>query len=245
MNLSSRYGISRSYLMYYGIPGRRHKMRQFYGQFIGKGDLCFDIGSHLGNRIRAFNDLSAKTIAVEPQPLFYRYIHRRFSNDNCTILNCAVSSKSGRTELHISEMTPTVSTISSEWIDDMKKNSLFRGIHWNRQIPINTTTLDALISRFGLPKFCKIDVEGMESEVLAGLTAKIPYISFEYLPANKKSIDRCIDNLSQIGHYRYNWSRIETMTLVSKSWLTGAEMASIIKAMPDTGRSGDIYAALS
>ena len=47
---------------------------------------------------------------------------------------------------------------------------------------VAVTTLDALIARFGVPAFIKIDVEGAEPDVLAGLSHAVPVLSFEYLP---------------------------------------------------------------
>ena len=37
-----------------------------------------------------------------------------------------------------------------------------------------------MISRFGAPDFCKINVEGLELEVLRGLSRPVPALSFEY-----------------------------------------------------------------
>ena len=50
MNLQQWLGLARSLLIYYGNPRKGQRMKQFYAQFMGPGDLCFDIGAHVGNR---------------------------------------------------------------------------------------------------------------------------------------------------------------------------------------------------
>ncbi|MDX1409268.1 MAG: hypothetical protein R3330_14075, partial [Saprospiraceae bacterium] len=69
----SRLGLWRSIGMYYWKPRVRGRLRRFYTGFVQEGMLCFDIGAHLGNRTRAFRDLGASVVAVEPQPLCLRY----------------------------------------------------------------------------------------------------------------------------------------------------------------------------
>jgi hypothetical protein len=61
-------GLLRSVLMYHGIPFRRRRLSQFYARFIRPGDLCFDIGAHVGSRLGAWLPLGARIVAVEPQP---------------------------------------------------------------------------------------------------------------------------------------------------------------------------------
>ena len=63
-----RLGLWRSVLMYHAIPLRRRRLTRFYAQFIRPGDLCFDIGAHVGSRLRAWTPLGARILAVEPQP---------------------------------------------------------------------------------------------------------------------------------------------------------------------------------
>ena len=46
---------------------RDREMLRFYSRFIHKGDLCFDVGAHMGNRTEIFLKLGANVIAVEPQ----------------------------------------------------------------------------------------------------------------------------------------------------------------------------------
>ncbi|MEP7268108.1 MAG: hypothetical protein ABI844_10825 [Saprospiraceae bacterium] len=50
MRLKEFIGFTRSWIMYYGKPFNKKKLRNFYSQFILPGDIVFDIGAHLGNR---------------------------------------------------------------------------------------------------------------------------------------------------------------------------------------------------
>src|SRR5438270_7696758 len=61
-------GVVRSLRTYYGDPVRRAAMDRLYGQFVRPGDLVFDVGAHVGDRIAAFRRLGARVVAVEPQP---------------------------------------------------------------------------------------------------------------------------------------------------------------------------------
>ena len=51
-------------------------MDALYRRFVGPGDLAFDIGSHVGDRIGAFRRLGARVIALEPQPDCVRVLVR-------------------------------------------------------------------------------------------------------------------------------------------------------------------------
>ena len=57
---------------------------------------------------------------------------------------------------------------SSELSGDMAT-----AVRWDSSI-VPATTLDELIAAYGIPAFVKIDVEGMEHEVLAGLSQPVP-----------------------------------------------------------------------
>ena len=46
------------------------------------------------------------------------------------------------------------------------------------EVPV--VTLDAAIEHYGVPAYCKIDVEGWEFEVLRGLSQAVDLISLEF-----------------------------------------------------------------
>ncbi|MGA7186577.1 MAG: FkbM family methyltransferase, partial [Pseudolabrys sp.] len=61
-------GIVRSLYIYYGDRTRAAAMDRLYGRFVQPGDLVFDIGAHVGDRIASFRRLGARVVAAEPQP---------------------------------------------------------------------------------------------------------------------------------------------------------------------------------
>jgi len=249
MNLQSRFersvGLLRSVLIYHGIPFRRRRLTRFYAQFIGPGDLCFDIGAHVGSRLRAWTPLGARIVAVEPQPDCMALLQRWFGHQSpITLVEQAVGSAPGAAELRVSPRTPTVTTLSPAWIAAVQQERGFAGVRWDAPIPVTVTTLDELVARYGVPAFCKIDVEGYEWEVLQGLSQPIPTLSFEYLPACLDTARACVATLMALGPYVFNWSVGEAQCLRSADWLTAEALLEQLTVQARTGRSGDIYARL-
>ena len=109
---------------------------------------------------------------------------------------------------------------------------------------VPVTTLDALIQQYGKPAFCKIDVEGAELDVLRGLSQPLSALSFEYIPAVMETALGCIDWLSQLANYEYNWRVSEWPRLRSRAWLSPKEMADQLSRMSPEDNSGDVYARL-
>src|SRR6185437_934437 len=70
--LRSLRAVLRSVRIYYGDAQRNADMKRLYGGFVRPGDLVFDIGAHVGDRVRVFRHLGARVIAVEPQPALAR-----------------------------------------------------------------------------------------------------------------------------------------------------------------------------
>lgn len=236
-------GIARSLAMYHGIPGKHRRMTRFYGQFLGPGDLGFDIGAHAGNRVRAWRALGARVVAVEPQPDFQRLLRLLFGRDrDVALVPDAVGARPGTAQLGISTATPTVSSLSPGWRETVATDRSFARVRWDRSVEVAVVTLDELVARYGEPNFCKIDVEGFELEVLRGLTRPLPALSFEYLPMAHDAALAVLDRVGELGDYRYRYSPIETMRWTGDRWLDATELVALLDRVRPHGRSGDVYA---
>ena len=247
--LRRAYGIVRSLVMYYP-PGKYRRMRRLYGTYLRPGDVAFDIGAHVGNRVRAWRSLGARVVAVEPQPDCLRLLRFFFGRDRgVTIVPVAVGAKPGRARLAVSSATPTVSSMSPDWIDTVTTDDRFARIRWDRSLDVAVMTLDELVAEHGEPAFCKIDVEGFEVDVLRGLSRPVRALSFEYLPPAHDAALAALELVEQLGApaggYRYNYSPIETMRYASDRWLSAPQLADLLDRFRPLGRSGDVYARLA
>jgi FkbM family methyltransferase len=238
-------GLTRSLAIYHAIPGRQRRLRRLYRQFAHQGNLVFDVGAHAGNHSRALVALGCRVVAVEPQPDFVGVLKTLFGKSAAvSIVEAAVGAHAGRASLAISERTPTVTSLSSAWLDDRASEPGFAGVRWNRHIDIEMTTLDALIARHGEPAFIKVDVEGSEPDVLAGLSRPVAALCFEYLPGALANAEACARRLLALGPYRFNWSAGETYQLASDTWLSADELLAALRSPLAQRRSGDIFARM-
>lgn len=235
-------GLARSLAIYHLVPRRQRALRALYGQFARAGDLVFDVGAHVGNRTRALAAIGCRVIAVEPQPAMAAALRTVVGRlPAVEVVEAAISDRPGRAVLAVSERTPTVSTLAHDWRDARRREPGFARVTWNAEVEVETTTLDALIARFGVPVFVKLDIEGHEAAALAGLSAPVRTISFEFLPEALDAVRACGVRLTALGPYRFNWTPAESHLLASDAWLT---LEQVIARLAGQDRHGDVYATL-
>jgi len=156
----------------------------------------------------------------------------------------ACGSAPGTLTLHINSANPTVTTASPAFVEAADGAIGWEGQVWDREISVPVTTLDALIARYGQPQFIKIDVEGFESQVLAGLSTPVPALSFEFTTIQRDVALACLDRLAALGGYRFDIALGESQRLTFERWIDRDAMAAHISALPHEANSGDVYAVL-
>jgi FkbM family methyltransferase len=242
-SLLKAYGIARSALIYRANPLKRRRSRSFYRQFVGPGDLAFDIGAHLGDRVQAWVDLGARVVAVEPQPHLMAVLRRLYGrNPDVTLFQGAVGAEAGTAELLINQRNPTLSTLSVDWAATVAASPRFPGERWDERVQVDVTTLDALIEAHGVPRFCKIDVEGFEESVLAGLSQPLPCLSFEFISETADRTLGCLGRLEALGTYQYDVALGEARHLLFGDWCGRDALVRWLEARQPHEGSGDIYA---
>jgi FkbM family methyltransferase len=244
--LRTARGILRSLRIYYGDRSRAAAMDRLHGGFVRRGDLVFDIGAHVGDRVASFRRLGARIVAVEPQPAMVKVLKLFYGRRaDIAIEAVAVGRSVGTTILMINTDNPTVSTASPEFVSAARDAPGWETQRWTKSVPVPVTTLDALIGKYGVPAFIKIDVEGFEEETLQGLSRAVKALSFEFTIIQRDVALACIERCVALGYTRFNAALGESQTFVNADWVGGEAVARWLAGLPQAANSGDVYAALA
>jgi FkbM family methyltransferase len=232
----------RSFRIYYGNRQRSAAMDRLYRRFVQPGDLVFDVGAHVGDRVASFRRLGARVVAIEPQPAVANVLRLLYGLSRSVVIEeTAVGRTQGRARMMINVDNPTVSSFSSAFVDAARDAPGWETQRWTKSSDVAMTTLDRLIERHGRPSFIKLDVEGFEAEALEGLSRAVSALSFEFTTIQRDVALACIARCSALGYASFNAALGESQALLD-DWLDAEGIAGWLKALPLAANSGDIYA---
>ena len=248
---SLRYRLRSSFIrrIYWAVANReelvsRRQEEEFYRNLLvglQRDDLIFDIGANRGEKTDVFLKLRARVLAVEPDDTCRAILQHRFPGlrpSPVTLVAKAASNKIGTEQMWIDGPGSAVNTISRKWADELKENKQsFRyghcGLDFSRSALVETTTIEELIHLHGVPFFIKIDVEGHELSVLAGMQRPVPFLSFEVnLRAFRQEGIECVGVLCRLKQDgRFNYTPDCSSGLVLKEWLGSEEFCAVLEFM--------------
>jgi FkbM family methyltransferase len=202
---------------------------------INPGDLVFDVGAHEGKKTDGYLARGAKVVAFEPQPVRAAQLRERVTQLEglVRVEQCALGAAFGMAPMLICEESDTISTLDPKW-----KTGRFKHMAWEKQIDVEVSTLDEMIARYGRPAFVKVDVEGYEKQVLAGLSSAVPCMSIEFAVEFIEDTALCLAKMTALGFREWNFGTFEGDSFVLDEWLT--EPDAVLKGVRSMC-GGDIY----
>jgi FkbM family methyltransferase len=212
---------------------RRREQAAFFQPFVRPGELAFDVGAHRGAVTSLLLDLGACVVAIEPNPDLAALLSRRY---RVVVEQVALGAERGRTQLWVGR-NDLHSTISKDWVARWPRR--FDGL---REVAV--TTLDELIGRYGTPAFVKVDTEGSDADVLAGLSHRLAALAFEFQAATPEATRRSFERLERLGIYRYNLTIRDCLKWASE-WLDAEATLARLGTIAAEHPYGNVYARLS
>lgn len=227
--------------------------KNFIENFIYPHCLVFDVGAFKGLKTDHYLSLGARVVCFEPQPDLAQSLREKYANNKqVAIEQIGLSSKEDTLTFYISD-AQTISTFSKDWVHNSRFSE--HGYTWNKVLPVPVVTLDHMINKYGIPQFCKIDVENYEYEVLQGLSKPIPYLSFEFTNEYLgKTID-AIRHLQGLGYKGFNVALGENTHFLFAYWMPAEVLIQTLKEYCvyaqatfnefQWGLWGDVYASFN
>ena len=117
-------------------------------------------------------------------------------------------------ELNISD-AHVLSSMSNRWIESTTQSGRFSSYNWDKSIGVKIDTLDNMFTKFGVPKFIKIDVEGYELEVLQGLSHSVRYLSLEFTSEDIDNFKSAFTEFKALVNTSFNLAKVRRLNLLS------------------------------
>ena len=141
--------------------------------------LLFDIGANRGDAtVAGLNKGFDKIVAVEAAPRVFKELAGRFLYTSGVVCIKAAVAETANQQVEFYEAEEDgLSTLYKEWLTS--EEMPYNGKPY-RTIKVTTTSIDQLVVDFGKPDLIKVDVEGAEWGVFAGMSWNYGPITFEW-----------------------------------------------------------------
>lgn len=182
--------------------------------------VVFDVGFNLGQDTAFYLSQGYRVLAVEADPTLAENARNKFGGEilagRLEILNVGIAAKEGLADFWICEEKPE--------FNSFHRAIAARDSYSHKRIQVSVLPFDAIIERFGVPYFLKIDIEGNDELCLDGLSPlSLPaYLSVESeCPLDEESASvedglRILRRLYSLGYRQFKL--INQYTFCSLSW---------------------------
>lgn len=161
-------------------------------------NLVYDVGLHDGSDTAYYLHLGLRVVAIEANPCFADAAARRFAREIATgqlqIANVGISATSGVARFWVCDD-------HTDWSSFHREIASRNGCE-HHAIEIPTTSFGTLLDEYGIPHYCKIDIEGNDNLCLQALRPETapPYISIEL---SRSGEDDPLQTLTELSYRRF------------------------------------------
>ena len=157
-------------------------------------DLIYDVGMNNGDDTAYYLSLGFRTVAIEADPELVEQAKARFAREVASgrliILNIGIADREGALPFWICEPNHRWSSFDRAYAS--------WGNSPNHQIQVPCTRFETIVAQYGVPYFCKIDIQGNDSLCLLGLT---PHNVPKFLSIEANNLDlRLLEMLRALGY---------------------------------------------
>lgn len=177
--------------------------------------LIYDLGAHHGEDTEFYLKKGFNVVAIDAVPDNCRLIEQKLSayisQGRLRVLNCAISESSEPITFYVNDDVSVWSTANKSWIE---RNNALRPGQKIREISVKAEKLANVVAKFGVPLYCKIDIEGNDFLALRSLAdaASMPqYISIE---SEKLHWTRLLNELLTMKHLGYRKFKAVNQNLI-------------------------------
>jgi len=178
-------------------------------------ELIYDVGVNDGADTAFYLSRGYRVVGIEASPVMADFLRDQFAAEidagRFTLLNVGVAKTEGQLEFWLSDQT--------EWSSFHREIASRKGTP-HRAVMIPTRPFADIIAEYGVPFYCKIDIEGSDSLCLMGLTRGTapPYISIEM---SHPGAGADLDLLLRLGYDKFKVisQRTRTQPTRLEAWL--------------------------
>jgi FkbM family methyltransferase len=176
--------------------------------------LIFDVGAHKGEDTSFYLSKGFRVVAIDANPTLCEVIAGRFpeniSNGSLIVLNKAISSETASVNFYINQEESIWGTTNYDWVE--RNRRLSTGAVTT--IKVEALPLSEVVRQYGVPKYCKIDIEGNDVQAARSLSESCSpeFISIE---SEKSNWDRLMAEFEMFETLGYRKYKIIDQSLVS------------------------------
>ncbi len=174
--------------------------------------LVFDVGMNDGRDSAYYLRRGHSVIGVEADPLLAKQSQQRFRREieegRFSVVNVGIAEREGEAEFWVCDDW-------SPWSSFDRENASRNGSRHHAE-QVELTTMASIFAEFGIPYYCKVDIEGYDKYCLQGLSAEsrpqIMSVEFSDFPF--------IDRMHSLGYDRFKLIHQLSFSPVSARWFS-------------------------